>query len=395
MATRIDKIKKARSLKELWSTITEIASEINSSKRVVNKLVQSLSADIDINHNGNQPRPTPSGRPKIKVEWKAPKITDIKENSEVANKLQDNIDDLTNAIALVKQSFTGKKQAEAIKAMEALRNEAVDQLAKAYQVLSDTALRHMPTKARDMLDSVISEVIDLIPNKSYTGLSEDVYLVPNPEEKGSFLLCMYVSIRNIKNEAGFAYKEYHIVLTGVLSTSGEIEYFINAFPNFKSPGRYPLGKEVSSAKAAAQRIAILLAHHNFVLEHDRLPMPVDTKRVEHMGVTKIKGVVSAEVKNDELVVITAPGLGDRAKQNVIDSVLATLCAVIGYNTNKKIFTYKIGKVRGQDAVKFVLVPNVDKADKGMHINVTKLDEVANMLDLSDKQVAALRFALQH
>lgn len=168
--------------------------------------------------------------------------------------------------------------------------------------------------------------------------------------------------------------------------------YINGLPNFKIPGSYPLGKEFADTNAAKKQINLLLDHNNFVVDHEKLPMPVDEQRAKTAGFTNIKGVESVEVKDDEFIAVLQPGITDRAANLVVQDLLARLNSIVGATKNDKVFQYKPVRRGTKKAIKIILVPNIGRK---MNLSLQQLDEVAEQLGMSDRQKSAMRFALQH
>lgn len=386
---RIERIKKARSLNDVLSVIDDIEFEFKNSQAIVNKLVTSLSAEISFDARGQRPR--------TKVPEKAfvaPKQADLKKHVDVVNRLYHNSLELDAAEALVKQAFAGnKKQPAALKAIQELRESVNDTLNDAFDSLSEIAEKHLPTGMTKFVDDVVSYVLDILDPKSFKNMFRQVYVTYDHEDHSILHFSQYLGIESLKTTSGFTFDQYYFVITGVITKAGVMTYYLNSFPDFKVPGKYPLGKEVATVNEAKKRISLLLAHNDFAVTGDKLPMPIDSNRAETTGITSIRGVESAKVVDDELIVTLTPTIKtENGVQKVVLDVMARLNAIVNSRTSSKIFTYKVSTVKGKRTVKFILVPNSDKSTK--HMNLEKLDEAALLLGLDDKQKKALRFALQ-
>lgn len=389
---RLEKIKNARSLNDIVSIVDDIAFEFKNSKAVVDKLIQSLSAEITFDS-----RDAGSGRRrvvKVKDEgFVAPNVKELQKHVGVIHKLYDNVLELDAAEALVKQAFAGnKKQKAALEAIRDLKKDIDDSLNDAFDTLNEIANKHMPSQMTELVDGLTKYLIDTLDVGAYKNIFRNVYVVPDTTDKHLFQFCAYIGIESLKNTSGYVFDQYYVVLTGVISNSGTASYFLNSFPDFKAPGRYPIGQSVADVSAARKRLGMLLAHNSLVLDLDKLPLPIDDQRAANVGITNLSGVEKATVKDDELTVILAPTIKtDNAVQKVVIEILGRLNAVVGTRKSSKVFTYKVGTVKGQKAVKFALVSNV--GGKG-NFNLGQLNEVADMLNLTPKQREALRFALQ-
>lgn len=386
---RIERIKKARSLNDVLSVLDDIQFEFKNSKAIVSKLVTSLSAEISFDARGQRPRTKV-----VEKKFVAPKQADLKKHVDVVNRLYHNVLELDAAEALVRQAFAGnKKQPAALKAIQDLRDSVDDTLNDAFDSLQGIAEEHMPEQMGKFVDDLISYIIDILDPKSFKGLTRQVMVTYDHEDKSILHFSQYIGVEDLKDETGFAFDQYYFVLTGVITKSGQMTYFLNSFPDFKVPGKYPLGKEVETLAAAKKRVSLLMAHNHFSITGDKLPMPMDADRAKQSGITTLKGVKDATVLDDELIVNWDRAVikTDAAKQKMIVDIMARLNAIAGTARSSKIFTYKVDNVHR--TVTFILVPNSDKSTKNM--NLEKLDEAALILGLDDKQKKALRFALQN
>lgn len=390
---RLEKIKSARSLNDILSVISDIEFEFRNSKVVVDKLVASLSTEIQIDHRDGS-RKT---RKVVKDEkFVAPNVKTLQKHVGVLTKLYDNTLELDAAEAMIKQAYAGnKKQPAALAAVKALRIDVENSIDDAFAALSEIGTKHLPTEMQTLVDKITANIVKTVSPDSYKDIKRLVYVVPDPAEANMFQFCEYIGLEELQNSEGFKYDMYYIVVTGVINNEGEATYYVNSLPDFKIPGKYPKGAAVENVREAEKRVALLLAHNNFILALDKLPLPLDTQRAKNTGITNIKGVVSATVKNDELTVLLDPSITTHAAvQKIVLELLARLNGVVGARKGSKAFIYKEGTIKGAKAIRFALVPDVENVKAARPINVARLNEVAEILSLNDKQRDALRFALQ-
>ena len=387
MSKRLDKIKAARSINEILDVVSDIAYEFKNSSAVVDRIVSSLSASIVMDVRNTKPSKS------IDTEFKAPKLADLKKHVDVVHKMYDNVLELDAAEAMIKQSFAGnKKLPAALAAIKDLKRDIDNSINDAFDALGAIAAKHVPTKLSKLVDSVTSHVIDVLPTKTYKNVFRQLYVIPDPTSSGIFHFCDYIGIEGLKNEQGFTYDQYYVIVTGVVQKNGVMTFFINGLPDFKAPGRYPLGKEVLDIAGAKKHVNLLLDHNNFVVDFEKKPMPIDTDRAANAGFTSIKGVDSVKVVDDELLVILTADATDRQIKSLELDVRARLNSLVGARKNDTVFQSKLVRNGSRRALKFILVPNVGRK---MDVSLQKLDEVAEMMNLTDKQKAALRFALHH
>lgn len=405
---RIEKIKKSRSLNELFSVVREIAKEFTAAKPAVDKFIKALSSsqlrsvseelNIDRVGGGNttkSPKTTTTKTPTAKVtKWVAPKLEDLKKNTALIHSLYENTEELDYAITMVKQVFSGNENSKkAILEMTKLRDSVDEKLNSCFAVLNAIANKHLPPRVGSLHDDIIQGVIAHLPVKNYKNIVQEIYVIPNPEELGSFMFCLYCNIKNLKNKTGYEYETFCVTLTAIISKSGDMNFFVNAFPNFKVPGRYPIGKEVTDSKDAMRQVDLLLTHNEFEVDLNKQALPFDDAGAKNLGLLSNKNITAVAVKNDELIITLAPGLSGQMTSKVIADIQARLGMLISSKNSKSIFTYKMSTVGGKQVLKFVLLPNIDKSNKNLQINSGKLDELAELLNLTDAQKKAVRFGL--
>jgi hypothetical protein len=220
-----------------------------------------------------------------------------------------------------------------------------------------------------------------------------VYVIPDPEDHSVLHFCDYIGIEGLKNTEGYAYDQYYIIVTGVINSKGIMQFFVNGLPDFKVPGKYPLGKEVKDAASANKHVNMLFDHNNFVADFEKQPLPMDTDRANTAGIPNIKGVESVKVENDEVIVILQPNIKtEKTATNVMIDVQGRLNSIVNAKSNAKIFQHKFVARGGKKAIKFILIPNIGRK---MNVSIQQLHDVSEQMGFTDKQKAALRFALQH
>lgn len=387
---RIEAIRKARSLNDLLTIVGQIEKEYKKNEGAVAELAESISNE-EIVMDGRNRNPST-----VKVvKYVAPKPAELKKHWAVINSMYDSIMELDAAEAVMKQSFAGnKKTPAALKALRDLKADVNEKLNHAFDAINNIADKHIPYEMQKMSDKVISFLIDHLNPKSYKNMYRQVYVAPVDK---AMHFSVYVTVEGLKTESGFVFDQYNFVLTGVVGQDGTIEYFLTSIPDFKSPGRFPLGKQVTSIPDAQKRVDILLAHNDFLLTNDKLPLPFDEERAKTSGMTNLKNVENVAIKNDDIIVTMSPEVKtDKVLENAIIDVMARLNGLIGGNArNKTLFTYKVATRGGKKVVTFSLVANVAGKDKPLLINNEKLADVKQLLNLTDKQVEALKFAIQH
>ncbi len=405
-------IRKARSVNDITAILQEISKEIKLNSSLVGDLTKVLASTSGRNIEEqdeikiNKVLPTPSRRINtkstptlsslgVKLEkFVVPPLDKIKSSVGIVQNLYDNASELDAVEALLAQSFEGSKnQAAALASVKALKNEVNATINKALTSLSKIADKHVPSEMKTLITRIIGFVLDTVDPKTYSEITELVYVSTG---KDQLWFSLYLCLNDLKDEKGFTYSEFYIVLTGVVKDS-TITYFLNTLPDFKVPGKYELGKDVQNEKAALQRIKFLLGANDILSDAERRPMPATKDQLDAKGIAKIPYVSSADVKDDTIIVHLKPNIPPSKFNGIVTQIIPLLKAVVGLNSrSKSIFKWKIVKsAGGRNSLQFVLTPDIRSDDKAtLSMNLTKLRELQSALDLTPEELSAIKKALK-
>lgn len=382
--SRIDAVRKARSLVDLLSLVDEIKQDIDKNKSIVSNIIKSLSQEISFDTRDNKP---------VRVaKWVIPKVSAIKKHQDVLNALYQNAEELDAVVSKLKQAFSGTKAKEALSAVLRLREEVDDKLNDAFDALAEIAQKHLPLEFQNFSDLLERYLLNNVAVSSYDESSKLYYVALGDNSSISF--SCYFGYYGLVDDTGFKHLDFYIVATAIVDKNGNMTKYINAFPEFNIPGSYPVGKEVTTEHSAMQRVDMLLAAHKVAIEHKQLAFPISNQRAQSIGVKTLKGVAEVAVSEDKLVVVLQAGISEKIKQDIVASVIARLRSIVG-TTNKVSFKYNYGKVNGKIAIQFVMTNSNPPGLKHKQsvINLGKLEELAYILDLTEQQVNAVKFAL--
>lgn len=414
--SRIAKIRKARSLNDLLGVINEIVAEVTRSKKIVQNLGVSLSStstaaaaavdddeEITIDRSGLKgpgitrnkriqvKRSVPSNsKLGVKLEkFIVPSAQVLKQNSQVVQDLYSNAIELESIEALIKQTFAdAKNQPMALKALTALREEIDKTIFKALTILNKLANKHVPTEMKFLNTRLVEFILDYVDPATYSDLTEIVYVAPADKD---LHFSLYVCLYNLKDKTGYMYSEYYVVLTGVVDKSGFIRYYLNTLPDFKVPGKYTLGKEISTERDMLNRIKLLFSTNDIISEHERRPIPVDNDLLHQRKVHKVPGVTSAKVVKDEIVIGVTSGTPTKVNQVVI-TLLPLLNRIVGISPrSKSIFKWASKKTGAKTYLHFSLVPSAPTTGV---VDLNKLRDLQKSLDLDDESMKRIVKALK-
>ena len=422
---RQSQIRKARSVNDLLNILSDITEEVDQNSKVISGLIKSLSsskarrtsysarrpADLDeikISHTGKGPLSIPTTKIRTKAEpatsvlgvklekFVVPPLKDIESSLGIVQSLYDNARELESVEALLSQAFAGSKnQPQALKSVKALRAEVDSSTNTALQTLQRIADKHMPTEMRLLNTKIIGFVLDTLDPTTYSNITEIVYVAPGKDK--TLLFSLYLCLHDLKDGDNFTYNEFYIVLTGVIR-GGNINYYLNTLPDFKVPGSYPIGKEVTNEKSAVNRIKLLLSANDVVQEFERRPLGITKTELQTKNVHTIPFVSSAEVKDDAIIVHLKANTPPDKYNAVVTQLLPLLKSVMGITSrSRSVFKSKIVKTRstGQAAIHFILTPDVRSDEtQALTMNLVKLAELQKALDLTPEEVHSIKQGLK-
>lgn len=407
MSKRLELLRKARSLNDVLSVLKDLTKEIAINTKNVDTLSESLSAtkgtgsikidmrlsDGPVTRSKIKPvtvdltKRTPSGGVKL-IKFAVPSLDQLMKHSSTVARLYDNLKELDAIEASLRQAFASTLASKAaLRNIAALRVDVKSSLDKTFATLNRIAKKHMPTEMSEFKDALVGLVLDNVSASSYDNLNQLVYASIDDNSNPSFSL--YVQLENLTNSAGFTFQSFYIILTGIVHNN-VLTYYLNTLPDFKTPGNYPIGKQVKDVNELSQRLKLLLAHNNIVAEFDVRPMPITTKEAKVKGFSKIKNVKDVTVSKDKLTVTIVPTTTvnvEAVRLAVIKDVIALLKSVIGLRSRSTV----VYKVLTKSKIEFSLIP---KGEKVSTPSVQKLEELQRALDLSDEEVDTIRTALK-
>lgn len=475
----VDLIRKARNVGELSDVVAKIGEAVAKRNKAIRNFMVSISANenlvIDHRDADEAFSPTRGG-----YEIDVSKLGDtgpILKNSSLFDSIVDNLRELDVASAMLRQSFgDNKNAAKALDSIEKLKADCQKQLDSVLDTVATYGEKHIPTVMRDLGDTIQEKLIDGLDASTYDGMFIHTYAFA--PRNGTIGFAYYVEVENLKNESGFVFDNYFVTLRGIIDDDGVLRMELTSVPELKSPQSLPEGISVVTAKDVADELQHLLAFNHFITDFERQPLRVNTQRIISSGITSIKQVFDAEVKDDVLTILLNKNVkSDSAVQQVVTDVMLRLQGVL--NVKKGQLKYKayervvktvefavprnvnlnkdhvaaLSKIRGVSVVtanpgtgvvSFVLAtaasrtsadsilnnvgaelaslydaqaklkaprkpikPTSDTEDRrkaidfilvnrdGTNINIAKLNEVAKELKLTEREVKAFKYALQH
>ena len=392
--SRIEALRAARSMNDVIAVVNSIKKSVSNSNWTT---LRSTSASITLDYNDKDRRVSgevPKTNAKIKATPAA--LKSLQAAYAELSRLQENIHELDSAVSLIENNFkTSTKRVAALKAITALRDDIDDQIEKRLASLEKFGANNCPPALEKMGIFIEKHLRKVLPKESYSEIVREMFVAPG-DIADSFNFCIYLCVDDLKNEQGYTYHRYYFLLTGAYK-NGHIAFFLNALPTFKAPGKFPPGKAIGTETEAANHIDLLLDMHNFETDFDKKPIGVDTHSVKHSGLASIKGVDDVKVEDDSILIQMKTLMSDALVTKAVEAIMPRLKSILDVSGKGTVLQYKIGKKNSKTTIRFIKVSNLGNKPqaKNFHMNVNKLEELRTMLNLTDHDVDAVKFALQH
>lgn len=422
-SAKIEKLRSARSGKELMQIIqgmTEHIHELADSAQALLKSVSSvrsvrhsisLSNDLELGDLGNL-KPTgkkikqssqvriPSMRTVLdEGSFEAPDLSDLQRDNKALHELNQGITELEVAEQVLMSSTLSdlKTSQSALKAIRAAKAEAEKALKIQLTAMSKIAKKTKPRVHLGICQAVVKHLQAVLDKKSYISI-EDPKTFVYQQDDDIVHYQTYITIDHLVNGDETVYEAYTFVVTGVLNTmTGELHHTVTSIKDNQVPGTFPIGTEVDTGSDMKRRINSLLSIDGFSATHDRRVVPVSTKYLKQSSSLpeSSPNISNIRVQNDFVYVTLVPGLTDAELKDTLTDVTAALKRIFADKLRTRKFSIRsrkqTGRVSGQTIYVFYI-----EASTGKHLEITnrKLTEVADALNLTPGQVSKIRQALK-
>lgn len=422
-SARIEKLRAARSGKELLQIIQDMAENVHglsdnaqsllksvSSVRSVRRHI-SLSNDIelgdlsDIQTAGKKITPSSKVRiPSMRTvldegSFDAPDLSELKRDNKALHELNQGITELEVAEQVLMSSSLAdlKTSQSALKAIRAAKAEAEKALKIQLTAMSKIAKKTKPRVHLGICQAVVKHLQAVLDKKSYVSI-EDPKTFVYQQDDDIVHYQTYITVDHLVNGDDTVYEAYTFVVTGVLNTmTGELHHTVTSIKDNQVPGTFPIGTEVDTGADMKRRINSLLSIDGFSATHDRRVVPVSTKYLKQNSSLpeSSPNISNIRVQNDFVYVTLVPGLTDAEVKDTVTDVTAALKRIFADKLKTRRLSIRsrkqTGRVSGQTIYVFYI-----EAPTGKHIEITnrKLSEVADALNLTPAQIGKIRQALK-
>ena len=330
--------------------------------------------------------------------------------SECINRMYCNIDNITIAREIAKTQFrTLTKTSDFVKSCDALIAEANAAIGKAFDEIATIAKKHVPTKLKKMFMTVYGYLFGKEPKiqaTQYTSLAKPIQVVPIKvgNSINEILFSAGITLRDFKlspdkslgeTVKNFKFRVFSIALTAKINIAdGKIAYYITAYPDFKLPGTYAVGKQITE-DTVIEALGKLLSNYNFKITQ-RSPFVTDKSKGNPFK--SIYGVKNAKIIHDKLAVmleanLTKTNIGS-AKTSIIMMLQKQYNELfrVSFDDSRtvKLTNRSTGEVEEHTMIYYTLIPVIDNDTKKRAVTSEQFRELTDALQLSHKQQFELK-----
>lgn len=388
------KIDSVRSVKDALRLLKSIENESAKVESPADMLLKELSAGGRFSVTG--PR---SSKKTIKVTdkvvpLKREELKNIEDSWVVTQRLKDMLDELDSAAMSWNTKFKGMKGSNVLfSTLKKTRIDVAGRLAKAQSVLDKLAQRQIPANIKAFSDSLQRQ---LAKELEFSDVVRRFYVLPSTK-KGSPEFYVYLGLRNLKTQDGGHYPEYQIVLT-VLPDMASKGYRVwyTSLRDFVLPRRFARGTMIDEPELGRAQVPMVLRgirRHlmiDQVFTHFRAAVPTDL-RIDKTN----PAVHDVVVRDDYIYVVIKRGVAKEKLPVINGQMMDQIETALGLTRRKQLVTKTAQSTKTKRWIIRYSINSLSPEALGYKMTNEKLRELQHVLDLSDKDLTAIRQALKH
>lgn len=316
-----------------------------------------------------------------------PKMDILRKNFGIADELGDQVDQLDKLYNSIAVNFRGVRgSSEMLKNVKDLQKNAEMKLDKALKFLGDIGERHTPKDFKDLIEETIGDISPELEFKSHK-----TYMYGYETKEQNLGFSVYIELLGLTDEEGNVFPKFYFVFTCILKGNPKEDlvepvYYLTVMHDFATPGKYSLGKKISSPAEAATTLGMMLEMENIYTAIGTQPHNLDPAKVKK-GMFKASdkvakiGVEPNSVIFDLVKAVKASEANEVAKSLYVD-MKGLLTHIKGAKIKVKVTKAESGSGY---SVKFTLT-NLAKSDQ---ISVNDLDFLKTTFGLDDNKMRKL------
>jgi hypothetical protein len=248
--------------------------------------------------------------------------------------------------------------------------------------ISVLASKYQPRQLITLRSAVETHIEDSLPSSRYSRLSSNVFVSATSENNiEKFVFQQYINIRGLIDDDKYVVDDFYIILSCVLDNNGDATYHATSYKEFKSPGSFPLGAELTSIDEANEKVSKLLDDSSVKVKADMAPM----KDINILGVKRVA------VEPKKITLELKSGTTPKQINTILTETLPAFYALQGaHGMHKRQLLHRLrSDSAGRTKIEFIL----DKSESRTEVVDTKLGELRELFQLSDNDFKLVSRAL--
>lgn len=270
----------------------------------------------------------------------------------------------------------------------------------AHGKLHGIAENAIPEEARVMFNQVANPIVKSLAGK-YKSLTKRYTVTLLPSDQGAVQFQYIVALEKLKNDKGFTYPHFHLVVTCVIDAHNHYHYYVDTGTNNPAPNITPLEHESRGFSFnTASDGRRMLQSHLLVDESIDLSIPTELPRSkEEIEGTKFRNDNVRMVKVNEtehtITFTTDPAVGPKLVDKVVKDILADLAGLFLTKNLHEKMKHKVSKLStgGFKIVVWVGTPQ-PRIGKDYQADSHRLAVLQQDLGLDQNQVNQIRRILR-
>lgn len=324
---------------------------------------------------------------------------ELEKHFEVVQTYVHQIELLESLVVRVKGAFQGDKKLDSIlKDIDSRRKDLLAALAKAQDFLNKVAKNKIPESVEQTFRAVTNPIVRVLTGRYRS--KQQLLQVNAFDDGGSGVIqfTLYTKLANLKNDKGFVYKDFFIIVQCAIDARGVHHYFVDTSFKFEAPSKAPLNSPVRGHSFIRPKdgLRLLQTHmkadeHLDVLTSDSLPMSEKDVSIVGKSVKDLIKSVKVDEEGGTIRFQLVPGLGDQKVQNIYKEIMADITGLLHSNRQIEKMKNKVTKTVGKKgekghAITIWFTGAIPRAGQAYRDNSSALHSLKGELGLSDDEV---------
>lgn len=345
---------------------------------------ESIIFDIDVNTPKGPRKPKGGNTINTDIIDKVviPKIDVLRKNFTIVDEIADKVDDLDKLYNSTSVNFRGIRGSnEMLKAIKSLQRTAKSSLDKALTFLGDIGERHTPKNFKDLIKDTITQV-----SPELTFKSHKTFMYGYETKDGNLAFAVYLELTSLTDDEGNIYPKFYIVFNCVLKPTKDLTkvepiYYLTVMHDFATPGKYALGRKVTSSKEAATMLGTMLEMENIYTAIGTQPHNLNPDDYPKGKFEASQSIESIEFTPSSINFMLKKGVKAKDIQAVAVSLLKDVKGIFA-KIKKATVSMKIDQSADPKVIKFTLT-NLSPENK---VSVNDIDFLQDQFGLDAKKL---------